>query len=251
MTSPSACLDVYRADLEALRAKDRLRKLAPAAGVDFASNDYLGLAQSSLYSEAAQAALARAVPLGAGGSRLLRGNHAEFEALETEAARFFGAQSALFFGAGFAANEALLATAPQRGDLILFDALIHASAHEGMRLSRAASRAVRHNDVNAFAAALEAYRAEGGVGRPWLVVESLYSMDGDLRRSANSPRSQIGMTPFSSSTKRMRQASSGPAAAASRMLSRAATMSSRCTLAARRSASPAPCCVCRRRCARS
>ena len=167
----------YQADLDGLRGRDRFRALSKRGGLDFASNDYLGLAESEEYREAARAALARGVPLGAGGSRLLRGNHAEHEALEVEAARFFGAECALFFGAGFSANEALLATLPQRGDIILYDELIHASAHEGMRLSRAESRAVAHNDVGAFE---EAVRAAGGTGRVWIVVESLYSMDGDI-----------------------------------------------------------------------
>jgi 8-amino-7-oxononanoate synthase len=177
VTSPSTdLLTPYSADLASLRERDLIRALSPRTGLDFASNDYLGLAEPSEYREAASAALARGVPLGAGGSRLLRGNHPEHEALEEEAARFFGAESALFFGAGFAANEALLATLPQRGDLIVYDELIHASAHEGMRLSRATNRPVRHNDAGAFAAAL---RAHAGAGRLWIVVESLYSMDGD------------------------------------------------------------------------
>jgi 8-amino-7-oxononanoate synthase len=167
----------YKADLDALRGRDRLRALAGRSGLDFASNDYLGLAESPEYREAAGAALARGVPLGAGGSRLLRGNHPEHEALEEEAAQFFGAQSALFFGAGFSANEALLATLPQRSDLILYDELIHASAHEGMRLSRAQNRAAAHNDARAFAAAIHAFQ---GTGRVWIVVESLYSMEGDV-----------------------------------------------------------------------
>jgi 8-amino-7-oxononanoate synthase len=177
---PSPRLDLlapYQADLDALRDRDRFRALSGRRGLDFASNDYLGLAESEEYREAARAALARGVPLGAGGSRLLRGNHPEHEALEEEAARFFGAESALFFGAGFSANEALLATLPQRGDIILYDELIHASAHEGMRLSRAESRAVEHNDAGAFQ---EAVRAASGAGRIWIVVESLYSMDGDI-----------------------------------------------------------------------
>ncbi len=170
-------LAFHEADLAALRERDRLRELAGRGGLDFASNDYLGLAESREYREAAGAALARGVPLGAGGSRLLRGNHPEHEALEEDAARFFGASSALFFGAGFSANEALLATLPQRSDLILHDELIHASAHEGIRLSRAESRAVAHNDADAFE---DAIRARQGTGRVWIVVESLYSMDGDI-----------------------------------------------------------------------
>jgi len=173
-------LDVYVADLAALAEKDRLRALSPRVGVDFASNDYLGLAECALYRDAAREALGRGIPLGAGGSRLLRGNHPEIEGLELAAARFFGSESALFFGAGFTANEALLSTAPQRGDVILHDALVHASCHEGMRLSRAHARAFAHNDCGALEAAIRAFREERGLGRLWIVVESLYSMDGDI-----------------------------------------------------------------------
>lgn len=173
-------LDVYAADLARLAAQDRLRALTPRRGLDFTSNDFLALAESPEYREAAAAALARGVPIGAGGSRLLRGDHEEHAALEREAAAFFHAESALYFGAGFSANEALLATLPQRGDLIVHDSLVHASAHEGMRLSRAETVAALHNDADAFEDEIAAWRRSGGTGRPWIVVESLYSMDGDF-----------------------------------------------------------------------
>jgi 8-amino-7-oxononanoate synthase len=173
-------LERFRADLAGLAARDRLRALAPRAGLDFASNDYLALAESRELKEAASAALARGVPVGAGGSRLLRGNHPEHEALEEEAARFFHSESALFFGAGFSANEALISTLPQRADCIFHDALIHASAHDGMRLSRAPREAFPHNDATALDDAIRNWRAKGGVGRAWILAESLYSMDGDI-----------------------------------------------------------------------
>lgn len=172
-------LEHWRQDLASLARRDRLRALAPRDGRDFASNDYLALAEAPELMTIAQAALARGVPVGAGGSRLLRGNHPEHEALEEEAAQFFGAESALYFSAGFSANEALLATLPQRDDLILHDQLIHASAHDGMRLSRAPHRPFAHNDMNALEDALRDWRRNGGMGRPWIAVESLYSMDGD------------------------------------------------------------------------
>ena len=159
--------------------QSRRRKLSTLAGIDFSSNDYLGLAGSPELADAAKAALARGVPVGSGGSRLLRGNHPEHEALEAEAAAFFGSERALWFSSGFAANSALFSTLPQRGDLIIHDELIHASAHEGMRLGRAETVAVRHNDANAFAHAAAGWRRAGGIGRIWLAVESLYSMDGD------------------------------------------------------------------------
>lgn len=169
----------HEADLTRLTSASRRRSLNAREGVDFASNDYLGLAGSPELATAVQAALARGVPVGAGGSRLLRGNHPEHEALEAEAAAFFGCERALWFSSGFAANSALFSTLPQRGDLIIYDELIHASAHEGMRLSRADCIPVRHNDANAFELALSNWRRAGGLGQIWLAAESLFSMDGD------------------------------------------------------------------------
>lgn len=168
-----------QADLAHLAAISRRRALAGQAGADFASNDYLGLAGSRALAEAVQAALDRGVPVGAGGSRLLRGNHPEHEALEAEAATFFGCERALYFSSGFAANAALLATLPQRGDLVVHDELIHASAHDGMRLGRADHLAVRHNQADAVERAIRDWRRGGSKGQAWIAVESLYSMDGD------------------------------------------------------------------------
>jgi 8-amino-7-oxononanoate synthase len=172
-------LEAQAADLARLAAIGRLRALAPDVGVDFASNDYLGLAASGALVEPARTALDRGVAVGSGGSRLLRGNRAEHEALEVEAAGFFGSEAALFFATGFAANACFFATVPQRGDLILYDALSHASTHEGLRLARAGHRPFAHNDAQAADDALAAWRREGGAGTPWIAVESLYSMDGD------------------------------------------------------------------------
>ncbi|MEP9401129.1 8-amino-7-oxononanoate synthase [Sphingomonas sp. VNH70] len=179
MTPSSSPLRPLVDDLARLAAIDRRRALLPIRGRDFASNDYLGLAGAPVLAQAATDAIARGVPVGAGGSRLLRGNHAEHEALEAEAAALFGSESALWFSSGFAANAALLATLPQRGDLIVHDALVHASAHDGMRLARAPATAAAHNDAQGFDDAIARWRAAGGKGTPWIAVESLYSMDGD------------------------------------------------------------------------
>jgi 8-amino-7-oxononanoate synthase len=173
-------LSAQRSDLDGLARIGRLRKLAPNAGLDFASNDYLGLASSLRLRCATTDALARGVPVGSGGSRLLRGNHPEHEALEIEAAAYFGAESALYFSSGYAANTAIFGTLPQRGDLIVFDALVHASVHEGMRLTRAACRLAVHNRADAVEDEIATWRAQGGIGRVWIAVESLYSMDGDF-----------------------------------------------------------------------
>jgi 8-amino-7-oxononanoate synthase len=170
----------YAKGLQGLAVDDRLRRLAPRSGLDFSSNDYLGLAQAPRIKRAIAAAMEAGTPVGAGGSRLLRGNCEEHERLETEAACFFGADSALFFGSGYLANLAVLTTLPQRDDLLVLDALVHASTHEGARAGRAEMCQFAHNDPQAAEDAIMIWRRDGGIGRPWIVVESLYSMDGDI-----------------------------------------------------------------------
>lgn len=177
--SGSAGLAPYRAALDELAAKSRLRSLAARTGVDFTSNDYLGLAGCERLRAALAAALARGTPVGAGGSRLLRGNAAEHEELEAAAAAFFRAERALCFGGGYVANYAVLSTLPQRGDLVVLDELSHASAHEGTRAGRALVVHARHNEAGDVEAQIRGWRAQGGRGRAWIAVESLYSMDGD------------------------------------------------------------------------
>jgi 8-amino-7-oxononanoate synthase len=175
--------DPHKTVLETLAAKGRLRALASTRGTDFTSNDFLALAESRALRDAASQALGRGVPVGAGGSRLLRGNHPEHEALEEEAASFFGSETALYFPTGFAANAALAATLPRPGDLIVHDALIHASFRDGLDPARIQAIAAPHNDVDAMDAIIKGWRAGGGSekskGRVWIAVETLYSMDGD------------------------------------------------------------------------
>jgi 8-amino-7-oxononanoate synthase len=171
--------DEFELQLRELDNKGRYRQLRARTGTDFTSNDYLGLAESDELRQAATEAIARGVPIGAGGSRLLRGNHPEHEALEAEAASYFGAETALYFGAGYTANHAIFSTLPQRGDIVLHDELVHASVHEGLRYCRAPHESVPHNDAGAFDARLAQWRKTGGRGRPWISVESVYSMDGD------------------------------------------------------------------------
>ncbi|WP_017929346.1 8-amino-7-oxononanoate synthase [Limimaricola hongkongensis] len=166
--------------LDALGARGRRRALMPRAGRDFSSNDYLGLAGAELLRDAARAALDRGVATGSGGSRLLRGNDAEHIALEAEAAAFFDAPAALYMGAGFPGNVAIFSGLPMQGDLVLHDELVHASAHDGMRLGRAETLGFAHNDADAARDALKRWREAGGTGRVWIACESLYSMEGDL-----------------------------------------------------------------------
>jgi len=176
---PMAVLARYDSALHALGDQNRLRALAPRAGLDFSSNDYLGLAASPRMRSALTTALARGTAIGAGGSRLLRGNAPEHEELEAKAATFFHAQRTLFFSSGYAANSALFATLPQSDDLVILDELIHASSREGVRAGRAASVESLHNDVASVEDSIRTWRAAGGLGQIWIAAESLYSMDGD------------------------------------------------------------------------
>ena len=170
----------YVKALQALKDDDRLRGLKPRTGLDFSSNDYLGLASAPRMRRAVSAAADAGTPIGAGGSRLLRGNCEEHENLEAEAARFFGAEAAMFFATGYVANFAVLTTLPQRDDLLVLDSLVHASIHEGARAGRASYRESEHNDPESVETTIREWRKRGGTGRVWIVVESLYSMDGDF-----------------------------------------------------------------------
>jgi 8-amino-7-oxononanoate synthase len=170
----------HQRDLDRLADAGRRRELRPRRGIDFSSNDYLALAAHPAMRAGIVDALERGVAVGSGGSRLLRGNDPEHEALEAEAAAFFGSESALYLSGGYAANTALLSTLPQRGDLVVHDALVHASMHEGLRLSRGTAVSATHNDAGAFERAIRRWRNEGNRGRVWIAAESLYSMDGDV-----------------------------------------------------------------------
>ncbi|MBU2956831.1 8-amino-7-oxononanoate synthase [Paracoccus sp. 1_MG-2023] len=172
-------LAVYRRDLDGLARLSRRRVLSDRRGIDFSSNDYIGLAQSQRLVAAARRALDAGVPVGAAGSRLLRGQTEAQARFEDAAARFFGAEAALGFGGGYVANFAVLTTLPQRGDLLLMDELSHASTHEGARAGRAGVATFRHGDVGHAADVIAGWRAQGNTGAVWIAVESLYSMDGD------------------------------------------------------------------------
>jgi 8-amino-7-oxononanoate synthase len=159
--------------------KHRQRTLSCPHGIDFSSNDYLAFSHSFRIKNAIRSAIDNGMGVGSGGSRLLRGNHDAFEKLEWMAAHFFGSEKALYFISGYTANLAIFATLPQRGDLILFDERVHASMLDGVKASRAQARMVRHNDIENTEKLIQEWRKKGGMGRPWIAVESLYSMEGD------------------------------------------------------------------------
>lgn len=167
------------AELARIKARGLGRAPALARGLDFSSNDYLGFARHPLILEAARAALSRWGRFGASGSRLLAGHHEEHEALEAEAAAFFGVEAALYFNSGFDANLALFSALPAPRSCVLYDEKIHASVKEGIRASLASKAPFRHNDLSDAEKRLRLARARGA-RELFLAVESLYSMEGDL-----------------------------------------------------------------------
>ncbi|TSJ39270.1 8-amino-7-oxononanoate synthase [Mucilaginibacter corticis] len=142
---------------------------------DFCSNDYLGFARSPVLKSKIDEEVSNYFNLnGSTGSRLISGNLAYTETLEKEIAALFKSEAALLFNSGYDANVGLLSSLPQRGDTIITDELIHASVIDGSRLSHANRYTFKHNDL----AALEA-KLQNAKGIIYVVVESVYSMDGD------------------------------------------------------------------------
>lgn len=162
--------------LDERRQQGLLRQLTNRAlPIDFFSNDYLGLARSEVLFRSIEALHRQADPRnGSTGSRLLGGNSDLTQNVEKKLANIFRSETSLLFNSGYAANLAVLSSIPAKGDTILFDNLAHASLKDGARLSLAHRHSFRHNDP----ADLER-KMKSAKGRIYVVVESVYSMDGD------------------------------------------------------------------------
>ncbi|KAI9670958.1 MAG: hypothetical protein M1831_005043 [Alyxoria varia] len=162
--------------------------IASSGSIDFSSNDFLSLSSSPDLRTAFLEELHKSqhVPLGSGGSRLLDGNSPYMEELEKQIADFHRAPAGLLFNSGFDANSGFFACVPQPGDVIIYDEHIHASVHEGMRLSRAAAKKpFSHNSVQDLAGVLERVctadrEMKQGTKNVFVAVETVYSMDGDV-----------------------------------------------------------------------
>ncbi len=144
--------------------------------LNVSSNDYLGLSQHPEVLEAAKTALE--VQHGAGASRLLSGNHDAYAALESRLAAYKNTEAALVFGSGYAANISLIPALVGKGDVIIADKDIHACMIDGAQLSNATLKRVKHNDINAFAAALKELR--GQHTQCLILTETVFSMDGTV-----------------------------------------------------------------------
>jgi 8-amino-7-oxononanoate synthase len=179
---PSDALSAWKArlhqGLRALETRSQRRSLAEIHGVNFCSNDYLGLAENPSLHAAVVEAVRTAEKIGGTGSRLLSGQTEEWRDLEDEFAKFAGTESALFFTAGYAANLGLLSSLVGKDDVVFSDERNHASLIDGMRLSGARKVIYPHLDLNALEEALR--QAAGALWRRVIVTESVFSMDGDV-----------------------------------------------------------------------
>lgn len=210
------------------RSKNQLRQLTivPPGTADFSSNNYLSLSShpdvqraflsklhTAISDPGPQNPLENSIPtrelhaglLGSGGSRLLDGNSLTAEHLEQKIASFHNAPAGLLFNSAMDANIGLFSCIPQVGDVIVYDELIHASVHDGMRLSRAGRKIpFAHNRVygdlcnkeesgkapSLERVLLDILAADERKGRPdsakstkinvFIAVEGVYSMDGDV-----------------------------------------------------------------------
>ena len=165
-----------RAQLSDIDRAGLRRGFRAPAGVDFSSNDYLGLARHPLLVERMTAAL-RESGCGSTGSRLLRGHREAFERVEQRFAAFKGTEASLYFSSGYLANLAVLSSFPHQGDVIFSAALNHASLIDGMRLSKARRVLFDHRNLAALEKALADERCDA---QRFIVIESLFSMDGDF-----------------------------------------------------------------------
>lgn len=164
-------------EARALRDAGLWRELAlDASRVDFTSNDYLGLSRDARVIEAACAAV-RAYGTGARASRLLGGGSPLDLQAESACAAWLGAEAGLLFPSAYQANLGLIGALVGPGDVVLSDALNHASLIDGVRLSRAEVRVFAHGDLDELESELAGAR---GSRRRLVVTEGVFSMDGDI-----------------------------------------------------------------------
>ncbi len=158
-------------------SKSALRKLSVSPeGIDFFSNDYLGFARNGgLHAQALK--VLESFPMnGSTGSRLISGNYALIEEMERDLASIIGVESCLSYSNGYLANIGFFSCVPQAGDVVLYDKLIHASVHDGLKMSKAKAIGFLHNDLND----LEQLLKEHAGKVVYVVTEGVFSMDGDI-----------------------------------------------------------------------
>ncbi len=163
-----------RKEDESLRSLDNENNL-----IDFSSNDYLGFAKSEVIFDRTHQFLIEnnLKQNGATGSRLLSGNHNLYTSVEKQLSEFHNSEASLIFNSGYDANIGFFSSVPQRGDIILYDELIHASIRDGINLSNAKAYKFQHNNLTHLDEVLN--RVKNETAAVYVVTESVFSMDGD------------------------------------------------------------------------
>ena len=165
---------LFRERLTVSSKQDREITVDGKKYLNFASNDYLGLAKNSPdFSEQAQ------IGFGSGGSHLISGHHQVHSQLERALADFVERESVLTFSTGYMANLGILQSLALKGDLIIADKLNHASLIDGAKLSNADRVRYPHCDLGALVRRLKT-KLKSISANKWVVTDSIFSMDGDL-----------------------------------------------------------------------
>lgn len=165
--------------LEQREANNALRSLPiPNNLIDFSSNDYLGFASCKNIAKQAKLYLSEEDKNGATGSRLLSGNHSLYAATEHAIASFHQQESALIFNSGYNANIGFFSAVPQRGDVVFYDELIHASIRDGLAMGVANNVKFLHNNLEDLQQKVWRWQSKN-LGTAYVVTESVFSMDGD------------------------------------------------------------------------
>ena len=193
--NPLAFVEAEIDDLKAKHLYRPLRVMSAAQGpvtvvdgrevISLSSNDYLGLTHHPRLREAALKAVGE-YGVGSGAVRTIAGTMSEHEQLEAELAEFKGVEAVLTFQSGFTANTGVIPTITGEADLIVSDALNHASIIDGMRLSKAPRKVFPHRDVEGLREILREAAEQGRPdgGGPYrlilVVTDGVFSMDGDI-----------------------------------------------------------------------
>jgi 8-amino-7-oxononanoate synthase len=165
------------AELSILESRAELRHLETIQGIDLSSNDYLGLAVDPRMKQAVLKGINSVSRIASTGSRLLSGHAKEWTLLEHDFARWVGAESALYFTSGYAANIGLLSALLRPEDIVFSDSANHASLIDGIRLAKCRRIIFPHLELNFLEDELR--RHTSAMGTRVIVVESIYSMEGD------------------------------------------------------------------------
>ncbi len=162
-----------RKRLDKIRAAGNYRSLAgTVTGIDFWSNDYMGMARAQEQKEVGPSGAS-----GATGSRSISGDEDAWHAIEATIAHHHGHEAALAFNSGYTANLGLLSAVLTRTDTIFYDELMHASCRDGLRLAQAKAIRFKHNDLQDLRLQLRKARPDG---QTFVLTEGRFSMDGDL-----------------------------------------------------------------------